>query len=83
MDDDTFKKELLSRLDKILELLSLSSGLSEACLVEEQEPETSIRQIAGAEQTDTTSGSGQFLMKDEMQDNYDLAMQRWKVGQRA
>jgi hypothetical protein len=79
MDDDRFKKELLSRLDKILEFLSISCDLPEATL-EESQAETDIRQVTGAEQTDTTAESRRYLMKDEMQENYNLAMQRWKQG---
>ena len=69
MDDETFKKELLSRLDQIIELLS--SALPEACLEEpEENPPAADEQAAAA--------NPPYLIRDELQDDYDFAIQRWK-----
>ena len=62
MDDDTFKKELLSRLDQIIELLTFA--LPEASL-EEPEPAAVIT-------------APLYLIGDELQEDYQSALQKWK-----
>jgi len=75
MDDDTFQKEILERLDKITTLLSHFCQASPASL-RESLTET-FRRTKESIPTDTPP-SERYLIKDEMQDNYRLAMQKWK-----
>ena len=79
MDDDTFKTGILSRLDKIVVLLSISCNLSKA-LLEKPQTETPVRQETGVEPADTAPDSDKFLINDEMQEDYDRAIQKWKSG---
>ena len=85
MDDDKFKVELLSRLDKIVTLLTVSCNISKALLERSQQgiaqPEAPKPQTVGAGQG-TAIPSRQYEIKDEMQENYDLAVQRWKNGRK-
>ena len=81
MDEERYHKELLSRLDKILEYLSLSCSLPEACLVEPQDQPTTQPESPG--QTVTASNGRQYLLDDEMQDVHEMAMQRWKAARAA
>lgn len=74
MDDETFKKELLSRLDQIIDLLS--SSLPEACL-EERETDAVPGWKDTAEPAAVPS-EPPYLIDDEMRDDYDVAVQRWK-----
>lgn len=68
MDDDRFRKEVLSRLDEIVKLLSLLCGVSEASLEESED----------AGRTAAASESGKLSMNDEMQESYDAAIRSWK-----
>jgi hypothetical protein len=77
MDDDIFKKELLSRLDKILELLSMYC-LPEATLDESPTESTVGTGLVNGE-TDATQESRKYLTKDEMQDDYSQAVRRWQA----
>jgi hypothetical protein len=77
MDDDIFKKELLSRLDKILELLSMYC-LPEATLDESPTESTVGTGLVNVE-TDATQESRKYLIKDEMQDDYSQAVRRWQA----
>ena len=70
MDDETFKKELLSRLDQIIELLT--SALPEACLEEPEE------KPPAADEPAAVVAAPPYLISDELQDDYDFAVQRWK-----
>ena len=70
MDDETFKKELLSRLDQIIELLT--SALPEACLEEPEE------RPPAADEPAAVVAAPPYLIRDELQDDYDFAVQRWK-----
>lgn len=75
MDDETFKKEVLARLDQIVELLA--AALPEACLVEtqgEQEP--------GEAQPKAPVDPLLYLVGDEMKDEYAQAVKKWQ-GERA
>jgi hypothetical protein len=71
MDDETFKKEVLNRLDQIIELLSAT--LPEACLDESADdlPESGS-EAASIEAMPT------YLIVDEMQDDYKTAMRNWE-----
>jgi hypothetical protein len=70
MDDETFKREVLDRLQQIIEMLT--SILPEACI---EEP---------AETTATTDGGVRnradeaYSMLEEMQDNYQYAAEKWQ-----
>jgi hypothetical protein len=80
MDDDVFKREVLSRLDKIVGLLSVSCALSSGSL-DRPKAEAAMRHILrdtkGETQSETPQ-SEQYRINDEMQDDYLQAMQRWK-----
>lgn len=80
MDDDRFKAELLGRLDKICELLSLqcaSLGGSERKVQAEAPPQQRI----AVDQPNPGLRGGRLLLQDEMQDSYQQALQNWKAGQ--
>lgn len=73
MDDESFKKELLTRLDTIIELLS--SALPEACL--EESPPSEL-----PEGDDAPKPANEFyLIGEEMQEDYAAAVQKWKQQQ--
>uniref|UniRef100_C6E9D9 Uncharacterized protein n=1 Tax=Geobacter sp. (strain M21) TaxID=443144 RepID=C6E9D9_GEOSM len=71
MDDETFKKELLNRLDQIIELLSAT--LPEACIDESAEDLSESGSEAAAIEAMPT-----YLIVDEMQDDYKTAVQKWE-----
>lgn len=75
MDDDVFRKEILERLDKITALLSHSCQLSQSIM--KGSHTEAFRQTDKTVPTDTPE-SERYLIKDEMQDSYRLAMQKWK-----
>jgi len=75
MNDDVFRKEILERLDKITTLLSHSCQLSQS-IIKRSQTET-FRQTDKTVPTDTPE-SEKYLITDEMQDSYRLAMQKWK-----
>jgi hypothetical protein len=76
MDDDVFKKEVLSRLDKIVGLLSVSCALSSGSL-DRAKAEGAMRHILGSKK-DEPPQPEQYRINDEMQDDYAQAMRRWK-----
>lgn len=73
MDDESFKKELLTRLDTIIELLS--STLPEACL--EESPPSELEEDGDA----TKPATELYLIGEEMQEDYAAAVQKWKQQQ--
>jgi hypothetical protein len=80
MDDDVFKKEVLSRLDKIVGLLSVSCGISIGSL-DRPKAEAALRQILGSKKAEVPQPE-QYRIDDEMQEDYLLAMQRWQQRNR-
>jgi len=70
MDDETFKKEVLDRLQQIIEMLT--SFLPEAC-VEEPEERGAIEESKAAGQA-----SEAYSIGEEMQDSYRFAIEKWK-----
>lgn len=79
MDDETFRKDVLNRLDQIIELLS--SALPEACIEEpegEVDAEAPGAATGGAFGEPDAAGVRPFLIGDEMQEDYRFAMQRWE-----
>lgn len=70
MDDETFKKEVLDRLQQIIEMLT--SFLPEA-LVEEPEERGPIEESKAAGQAGEA-----YSIDEEMQDNYSFAIEKWK-----
>ena len=72
MDDETFKNELLSRLDQIIELLA--STLPEAGLEEPEQDD----ELPASRETAAVVANPPYLIRDELQDDYDFAVQRWK-----
>ena len=70
MDDETFKKEVLDRLQQIIEMLT--SFLPEAC-VEEPEERGAIEENKVAGQA-----SEAYSIGEEMQDSYRFAIEKWK-----
>ena len=84
MDDDSFKTELLTRLDKIQALLTYLCGAAkagaeraqaEAALKKRSDPEP-----GGPEPADKLETPVRSLIQEEMQDGYDQAVERWKSG---
>lgn len=69
MDDETFKKEVLDRLQQIIEMLT--SFLPEALVEEPEERGPTESKAAG--QT-----SEAYPIGEEMQDNYRFAIEKWK-----
>lgn len=69
MDDESFKKEVLNRLDQIIELLSAT--LPEACLEEPVEGE-------GVAEPVLVAATPTYLIDDEMRDGYRSAVQKWQ-----
>jgi hypothetical protein len=81
MDDDKFKREVLTRLDKIVALLSISCAVSNGSL-EKAKAEAAIRQVMGSRQADQQPATPP-LVNDEMQEDYQMAMRRWKTDNSA
>jgi hypothetical protein len=73
MDDDKFKAEVLSRLDRIVSLLSANCSMTKAAL-ERAYPDLMKPKQPPTEQGETLSR--QIL--EEMQDDYTQAVQKWK-----
>jgi hypothetical protein len=78
MDDDKFKKELLSRLDKISALLSISCAVANGSL-EKTKAEMAMRQVLGNGKHGESNDTEHYLLKDEMDDDYAQAMEKWKA----
>jgi cytochrome c-type biogenesis protein CcmH/NrfG len=76
MDDEVFKKEVLSRLDKIVGLLSVSCALSSGSL-DQQKADAALKQLLGGKKAESAE-SMQYRIVEEMQDDYAEAMRRWK-----
>lgn len=70
MDDETFKKEVLDRLQQIIEMLA--SILPEACI---EEPEETAEATDGGTRNGTTEA---YSVLEEMQDTYQYAMEKWQ-----
>ena len=79
MDDDSFKIELLSRLERIQALLSYLCGAAKAA-EERAQAEAAAKPRPTAELADKLATPGRNLIQEEMQDDYDQAVQRWKSG---
>ncbi|WP_224982387.1 hypothetical protein [Geomonas agri] len=71
MDDETFKNEVLDRLQQIIEMLT--SILPEACLEEVEETPAPLTRPE-VEQARNPYGIG-----EEMQDDYRSALEKWKL----
>lgn len=78
MDDDKFKREVLAKLDKIANLLSLSCAVANGSL-DKSRAEAALRQIMSNGKQSEGGDSIQYLMRDEMQDDYNEALQKWKA----
>ena len=70
MDDEIFKKEVLDRLQQIIEMLA--SILPEACI---EEPEETAAITDKGEQNRPDEA---YSMLEEMQDNYRFAVEKWQ-----
>ncbi|TSK08137.1 MAG: hypothetical protein FPO08_02140 [Geobacter sp.] len=70
MDDETFKKEVLDRLQQIIEMLT--SILPEAG-IEEPAETTAATGIGVRNRADEA-----YSMLEEMQDNYQYAAEKWQ-----
>lgn len=79
MDEEKFRIEVLNRLDKIISLLTISCSMSKAAL-ERSQPAPPKPQTPAAGQDDTSAASRQYLIGDEMRDDYDQAVQKWKTS---
>jgi hypothetical protein len=77
MDDDSFKTELLGRLERIQALLSYLCGAAKASEERAQAELLKQRRVTGqADRLDTPVRS---LLQDEMQNDYEEAVQKWKT----
>lgn len=81
MDDEKFKREVIARLDKIAALLSISCAVSNGSL-EKSKAEAAIRQVMASRAPEMAPGPPP-LVNDEMLEDYDLAMQKWKSDKSA
>lgn len=79
MDDEKFKIELLGKLDRIQTLLSYLCGAAKAA-EERTNAESAGLKHVGTEPGNTEAVAGRSLIQDEMQDDYNEAMQKWKTG---
>ncbi|MBU5637614.1 hypothetical protein KOM00_12830 [Geomonas sp. Red69] len=71
MDDETFKNEVLDRLQQIIEMLT--SILPEACIEEAGETPASLAA------TETAQASNPYGIDEEMQDGYRFAREKWNL----
>jgi hypothetical protein len=79
MDDDSFKTELLGRLDRIQSLLTYLCGAAKAAEERAQAGNAAKAQL-GVGQAEKLPTPERNLIQEEMQDDYDQAVQRWKAG---
>ena len=79
MDDDSFKAELLSRLERIQALLSYLCGAAKAA-EERAQAGTATKVRVGTGQASQQAVAERSLIQEEMQDDYDQAVQKWKAG---
>ncbi|QXE92084.1 hypothetical protein [Geomonas subterranea] len=68
MDDETFKNEVLDRLQQIMDMLA--GLLPEACI---EDPEEAPVSPAAPQVSDT------YGIRQELQDDYDCALEKWKL----
>lgn len=80
MDDDSFKTELLSRLDRIQSLLSYLCGAAKAAAEERAQGGVAAKARVAAEPTDQLPIAERNLIQEEMLDDYEQAVQRWKAA---
>lgn len=73
MDDEKFKAEVLSRLDRIVSLLSANCSMTKAAL-ERAYPDLMRPKQPQPEQGEPLA----TRIVDEMQDDYAQAVQKWK-----
>lgn len=73
MDDEKFKAEVLSRLDRIVSLLSANCSMTKAAL-ERTYPDLLKPKQPPPEQGEPLA----TRIVDEMQDDYAQAVQKWK-----
>lgn len=78
MDDETFKTELLSRLERIQALLSYLCGAAKAS-EERAQAEAALKKRSAAEQANKLDTPERSLLQDEMADDYHQAVQKWKA----
>lgn len=81
MDDETFKTELLTRLERIQSLLSYLCAAAKAS-EERVQARLAEEKRALAEQADHREDEenvGRALLRDEMLDEYQQAVEKWKT----
>jgi hypothetical protein len=78
MDDEKFKKEVLAKLDKISTLLSISCAVANGSL-EKAKAEMALRQVLSKDKQGDGSDDSVYLLRDEMQDDYAQALEKWKA----
>jgi hypothetical protein len=77
MDDDSFKTELLARLDRIQSLLTYLCGAAKAS---EDRAKNAIATSPQQTQPTPVALEERALLQEEMQDDYQQAIQKWKQG---
>jgi hypothetical protein len=80
MDDDAFKTELLARLDRIQSLLTYLCGTAKASEERAKAAAGLGPQAEPAPLQPQVAPEGRSLLQDEMQDDYQQAIQKWKQG---
>jgi hypothetical protein len=79
MDDDAFKTELLSRMERIQSLLSYLCAAAKAAEERAQAEITSKKRNA-PDQVNNLETPERSLLQDEMQDDYQQAVNKWRSG---
>jgi hypothetical protein len=79
MDDESFKIELLNRLDRIQTLLSYLCASAKSA-AERSQAESAAKLGRMPEKGDDQQVPGRALLQDEMQADYDQAVQKWRAG---
>jgi len=79
MDDESFKTELLNRLDRIQSLLSYLCAAAKAS-GERAQAESAAQKTTEIAQAEQSVSLERSRLLDEMQDDYYQAVQKWKSG---
>lgn len=79
MDDESFKSELLGKLDRIQSLLSYLCTTAKAS-EERAQAEIAAKRQAEAEKAETRLALERSPLQDEMQDDYNQAVKKWQSG---
>jgi hypothetical protein len=79
MDDDAFKTELLSRMERMQSLLSYLCAAAKAS-EERAQAEIASKKRSAPDQVNGLETPERSLLQDEMQDDYQQAVNKWRSG---